>query len=68
MAMPLPIERDVEDDQPGNREPERALGQPFARQRPADDARQRVASRRPVASSVPPPTIIRCVFERSRTR
>jgi hypothetical protein len=33
-------QRDVEDDEPGNREPERALGEPFARQRPADHAWQ----------------------------
>ena len=37
---PVPDQRDVEDREPHGGEPERALREPLARERPADDARQ----------------------------
>ena len=37
---PVADQRDVEDEQAEHREPERALGEPLARERPTDDPRQ----------------------------
>ena len=64
---PADDERDVEDEQADRGEPERALGEPVARERTAT-IRGSAYHVSPVAMSVPPPTIITCVFERSRTR
>ena len=42
MAIPFATKRDVEDRQSTGGEPEGALREPFARERPSDDARQHV--------------------------